>query len=213
MLVMLGNGCMQQKNILKNFFKIEYNEVNKILQAYSAYGIGNEKLFFTANHDENSWNGTEYEKYGKAAKAMAVFTCTWQGMPLIYSGQENSNEKRLLFFDKDELVWKNPTTLHQFYKTLLHLHTTNAIAVGETFFITSNFKNVIIFFKRYKEEVVLVLLNFSEENKLKINITHDWLKGNFYNVFTGINFHFNNDEQFELQGFEYRVYTNTPLIQ
>lgn len=134
-------------------------------------------------------------------------------MPLIYSGQENSNEKRLLFFDKDELVWKNPTTLHQFYKTLLHLHTTNAIAVGETFFITSNFKNVIIFFKRYKEEVVLVLLNFSEENKLKINITHDWLKGNFYNVFTGINFHFNNDEQFELQGFEYRVYTNTPLIQ
>ena len=26
-------------------------------------------LWFTSNHDENTWNGTEYEKYGDAAKA------------------------------------------------------------------------------------------------------------------------------------------------
>ena len=37
------------------------------------------KLFFTSNHDENSWNGTEYEKYGDAAKAFAVFSFTWTG--------------------------------------------------------------------------------------------------------------------------------------
>jgi len=205
----------QWMHATEKYFKneIEYNEVNKVLLAYSSYSSGNDKLFFTSNHDENSWNGTEYEKYGKAAKAMAVFTFTWQGIPLIYSGQENCNQKRLLFFDKDEIVWNNPPTLYQFYKTLLCLHTTNALAVGETVFITSNFKNVVIFFRRYKEEVVLVLLNFSEENKLKINIEHDCLKGNFYNVFTGINFDFSKNEQFELQGFEYRVYTNTPLIQ
>ncbi|MEP6514207.1 MAG: alpha-amylase family glycosyl hydrolase, partial [Parafilimonas sp.] len=38
---------------------------------------GIKKLYFTSNHDENSWNGTEYEKYGDAAYTMAVFACTW----------------------------------------------------------------------------------------------------------------------------------------
>ena len=66
-----------------------------------------EKLLFTTNHDENSWNGTEYEKYGDAAMAFAVFTATWRGIPLIYSGQELPNKKRLRFFDKDEIEWSN----------------------------------------------------------------------------------------------------------
>jgi glycosidase len=52
------------------------------------------KLWFTSNHDENSWNGTEYEKYGDAVKALTVFSFTWDGIPLIYSGQELPNKKR-----------------------------------------------------------------------------------------------------------------------
>jgi Glycosidases len=60
------------------------------------------RIYFTSNHDENSWNGTEYEKYGDAVKALAVFSCTWNGIPMIYSGQELPNYKRLQFFDKDE---------------------------------------------------------------------------------------------------------------
>ncbi len=31
------------------------------------------RVYFTSNHDENSWNGTEFEKYGDAASLMAVF--------------------------------------------------------------------------------------------------------------------------------------------
>ncbi|MFK4985495.1 alpha-amylase family glycosyl hydrolase, partial [Klebsiella pneumoniae] len=76
-----------------------------MLHAYSQYPQDAYKLFFTSNHDENSWNGTEYEKYGTAAKALAVFTFTWKGIPLIYSGQENANQKRLKFFDKDLIEW------------------------------------------------------------------------------------------------------------
>ena len=79
-------------------------------------------LFFTANHDENSWNGTEYEKYGAAAKAMAVFTCTWPGTPLLYSGQELPNHKRLKFFEKDFIEWQPKILLHDFYKKLFHLY-------------------------------------------------------------------------------------------
>ena len=77
------------------------HEVRNVLHAYSQYPRGAIKLFFTANHDENSWNGTEYEKYGVAALAWAVFTFTWHGMPMVYSGQESPSKKRLKFFDKD----------------------------------------------------------------------------------------------------------------
>jgi len=80
-------------------------EVYNVLHQYAQYPKGAYKLFFTSNHDENSWNGTEYEKYGIAAKAWAVFTATWNGQPLIYSGQELPNTKRLAFFDKDQIEW------------------------------------------------------------------------------------------------------------
>ena len=70
------------------------------------------RAWFTSNHDENSWNGSEYEKYGDAAKALAVHSCTWQGIPLVYSGQELPNKKRLKFFDKDVIEWKKNCELH-----------------------------------------------------------------------------------------------------
>jgi hypothetical protein len=41
--------------------------------------------FFTSN-DENSWNGSEYEKYSSCF-TLAVFSCTWDGVPLLYSGR------------------------------------------------------------------------------------------------------------------------------
>ena len=94
------------------------------------------RTWFTSNHDENSWNGTEYEKYGDMAKALAVFSCTWNGIPLIYSGQELPNMKRLKFFEKDAINWTGENAdnyrLHDFYKTLLNLHSNNpALRAGD----------------------------------------------------------------------------------
>ncbi|MBL0200878.1 MAG: hypothetical protein IPP81_12270 [Chitinophagaceae bacterium] len=62
------------------------------------------RMYFTNNHDENTWNGTEYEKYGDMLPCLAVFSFTWNGMPLIYSGQEIPN-KGLTFFEKDSIEW------------------------------------------------------------------------------------------------------------
>ena len=58
---------------------------------------------FTSNHDENSWNGTEMERMGDARFAMAVMASTIEGMPLVYNGQETSLDRRLAFFEKDEI--------------------------------------------------------------------------------------------------------------
>ena len=182
------------------------NDVRNVLHEYSQYPQGTHKLFFTSNHDENSWNGTEYEKYGAAAKAFAVFTCTWQGMPLVYSGQELPNYKRLKFFDKDEIDWKEPLELHNFYKALLNLHKNNAVADGETFILPTENDGLMAFIRKKENDVVLVLINLSAENKVHITVEHDWLNGSFQNVFSELSFSFTSKESFELQSCEYLVY-------
>ena len=62
------------------------------------------RMFFTTNHDENSWNGTIRERMGENGKNFFVLCTTFpNGMPLLYSGQEYGLDKRLRFFDKDTI--------------------------------------------------------------------------------------------------------------
>jgi len=65
------------------------------------------RMFFVTNHDENAWKGTVAERHGENAEAMTVVASTLFGMPLIYSGQEAPNDKRLRFFEKDTVNWKD----------------------------------------------------------------------------------------------------------
>ncbi len=62
------------------------------------------RMNFTSNHDENSWNGTEFERMGNAVEQFAVLSYILPGMPLIYNGQEYGMDKRLEFFEKDTLL-------------------------------------------------------------------------------------------------------------
>ncbi|HNR28150.1 MAG TPA: alpha-amylase family glycosyl hydrolase [Bacteroidales bacterium] len=78
-------------------------------------------LLFTSNHDENSWSGTEFERMGDAALQMAAFTFVLPGIPLIYTGQEVGNIKRLQFFEKDTLQPSDPDSFMEFYKNLIKL--------------------------------------------------------------------------------------------
>lgn len=183
-------------------------DVRDVLHAYTQYPSGASKLFFTSNHDENSWNGTEYEKYQSVARAWAVFTCTWNGTPLIYSGQESPNKKRLAFFDKDLIEWNSPLQLEGFYKGLLSLRERNkAVTEGETWILPSTHENELMAYIRKREEsVVLVVLNVSSFDRLHIEINNDWLQGTFGNVFSGLSFEFTKRASFELQAGEFVVY-------
>ena len=59
------------------------------------------RMNFISNHDENSWNGTEFERMGDAVNLMAAFCYVVPGMPMIYTGQLSGNHHRLEFFEKD----------------------------------------------------------------------------------------------------------------
>lgn len=75
-------------------------------------------MYFTSNHDENSWNGTEFERMGEAVRSFAVLTYLLPGMPLIYSGQEVGFDRRLAFFEKDEIDRSDPDDFTSFYSAL-----------------------------------------------------------------------------------------------
>ena len=77
-------------------------------------------MTFVSNHDKNSWEGTEFEQFGDALEAAIVLSVVGEGIPLIYSGQEAGSDKRLLFFDKDEIDWREHE-LGDFYRHLFAL--------------------------------------------------------------------------------------------
>ena len=81
-------------------------------------------MLFTSNHDVNSWEATALERLGDGAGAFTVLTLTLKGMPLIYSGQEAGLDRRLAFFEKDLIAWKDHPQA-DVYSTLLHLKRDN----------------------------------------------------------------------------------------
>lgn len=185
--------------------------IRDVLHKYSQYPEGATKLYFTSNHDENSWNGTEYEKYGMAAKAWAVFACTWQGIPMVYSGQELPNQKRLAFFERDPIERIGPPALFEFYRSLLQLKATHpALSTeAETFILPTEHPNELLcYFRRSGEERVLVLLNVSNESRLQVTVTHEWMEGRYRSLFSGLSYNFQQTTHFELQAGEYLIYTS-----
>lgn len=86
-------------------------------------------MYFTSNHDENSWNGTEYERMGNAVETFAALTYMVPGMPLIYNGQEYDFKERLKFFVKDTVA-KNKGKMYEVYEKLGKLKNTNTALNG-----------------------------------------------------------------------------------
>lgn len=84
---------------------------------------------FTSNHDENAWNGTEYERMGDAAETFAALTYTMPGVPLIYTGQEYDFNRRLKFFEKDQIT-KEKGKMHSVYEKLGRLKNQNPALNG-----------------------------------------------------------------------------------
>ena len=162
--------------------------LKSVLNEYDAIGDKSMRTWFTSNHDENSWNGSEYEKYGDMAKTLAVFGCTWNGIPLVYSGQELPNLKRLKFFEKDEINWTTKNELHDFYKVLLNIHANNpALRAGDEVAKTVTIKTsaddrVLAYLRTNGNDQVLVILNLSDVH-LHLSIA-DRIEGDFTEIFT-----------------------------
>jgi alpha-amylase len=151
---------------------------------------GSMRTWFTSNHDENTWNGSEYEKYGALAIPLAVFTCTWDGIPLVYSGQELPNLKRLEFFDKDPINWSSTPQLHDLYAKLLHLRREHpALRSGDgavrTEWLAGNDHEPLLAYERSNAgRSVMVILNLSAQPQ-KADLDGHGPHGKYTELFTG----------------------------
>jgi glycosidase len=165
-------------------------------------------MYFTSNHDENSWNGTVFERMGDAYKAMAVLTFTIPGMPLIYSGQEAGLNKRLAFFEKDFINWQSDNNLQPFYTQLIKLkkeHSAlwNGADGGSMLRINTTVDDkVFAFIRKKNNDQIIAVFNFSAEPQ-KINLKTKSGK-DFKDIFTGEKF----NQEMDLEAWEYRVYVN-----
>lgn len=135
---------------------------------------------FTSNHDENSWNGTVFERMGDAAPTMAALTFAVKGMPLIYNGQEYDMNKRLRFFEKDTIA-HTKGIFYDLYTKLNNLKATNKALNGGknagsyTRLKTSN-DDVILAFERSKDgDSIIFIANLSAKKlSFKTNLSGDY---------------------------------------
>jgi alpha-amylase len=152
----------------------------------SMYPANTIEMYFTSNHDENSWNRADFGTFpGPVHAPFAVFTQTMpNSVPLIYGGQEEPVLRALKFFDKDPITF-DKLQRADFYKTLLLLRKRNAALSADASFrkVTVGNDSAIYAFVREKgKDKVFVVLNLSAISQ-PIAIKDTSLFGKTYNVF------------------------------
>jgi glycosidase len=168
------------------------------------------RMLFTSNHDENSWNGTEFERMGEASICMAVLTATLPGMPLIYSGQESAFNERLRFFEKDTIDWKD-YRLEPFYQklfTLKHAYQplwNGSWGGGMERVPTSADSTVFAFIREKEGDRVFVMANLKGQVQ-EIKLKGISFAGNYKEWFTEEVAAFKKGAVVRLKPWEYKVY-------
>lgn len=168
-------------------------DVNSLYVYYSwnekAFPADIMRMTFVSNHDKNAWEGTEFENFGDALEAAIVLSVVGEGMPLMYNGQEAGNAKRLEFFEKDPIVWREHA-LGDLYARLFALkHANTALwnaRWGARMIRVPNSQptKVLSFVRQNDRDKVFVVINFSAQPQT-ISLRETIYEGTYTNFFTG----------------------------
>ncbi|MGB3085871.1 MAG: alpha-amylase family glycosyl hydrolase [Saprospiraceae bacterium] len=167
-------------------------------------------LYFTSNHDENSWQGTEFELLGNAHQLFSALTFVLNGIPLIYNGQEEPIKKRLRFFEKDTIGFRN-LAYESFYKNLIDLRKNNpALYSGarggkmEWIEHTSN-QSVLSFKRSLGQNEILCFFNLSNR-KQSIKIVNPILNSKYREYNTDRIAKLKAGTSIQLNPWEFKIY-------
>lgn len=167
------------------------------------------QMLFISNHDENSWNGSELERLGYGLEAFAVLYFTLTGIPLVYSGQEAGLAKRLSFFEKDEIEWKEDKMFPLYQKLILLKKHSMALWNGlygakPIMLDTRNSGSVIAYLRKRGDSRVLVIINLSYNDQYA-HPHDDRMQGKYTDIFTREKYTIYDDYFFKLKPWEYKV--------
>jgi 1,4-alpha-glucan branching enzyme len=177
------------------------------LQWYPAHAS---LMRFISNHDENSWQGSELERLAYFLEPMTVLYFTLPGIPLIYSGQEAGNYRRLSFFDKDHIDWKDDKMAVLLNKMALLRKSNPALwsqAGDFGFRLTETTEPLqILAFERIRDRnSVLVFLNLSY-NSCKFHVNRPVSGQQFQDMMSGLTTYFGENACMELPPFGYALF-------
>jgi glycosidase len=194
--------CMGQKDVNGLYVYYSWNE--------GAFPKNSMRMTFVSNHDMNSWEGTMYEQFGDGLEAAIVLSVVGEGMPLIYNGQEAGNQKRLEFFEKDPIQWKEDP-IGNLYKNLFALMKENTALWhakwGATMVkVPNNFESEVLSFVRENEkDKVFAVFNFSDKAK-SIEFRETLHHGNYKDFSTEEQVTFDETSTLELAPWSYKVF-------
>jgi len=178
-----------------------------------SYPTGSFPMNFITNHDENSWNGSEYKRLGAAVPAMAALTFSLPGIPLIYSGQEVGSTREIEFFEKDlipNLEVANETTT--FYTKLVALKKKNKAlwnssgnSISEL--MQGNTK-VISFYRSTEKNRVITFINASSvAQKVKVDVRE--VKGSYFSFTSGKKVNLTSNLNITLKPWQFEIYSTS----
>jgi len=197
-------------DVLKHI--VQDNESVGAIDKYLAENVGRDKrlrIYYTSNHDENSWQGTVFERLGKGHQAGAVLAATIDGMPLLYSGQESATKKRIKFFERDPIEWGD-FPYEKFYTTLFNLKKKNKALWNGNYggpivkIPTNQEEDVYAFSRSSQGDKVVVIVNMS--NMIQdVTLQGDSYIGSYNNVFANGTMNLTEDMTMKLNAWDYIV--------
>lgn len=171
------------------------------------------RMIFLSNHDKNAWEGTEFEVFGDGVEAATVLSVVGTGIPLIYNGQEAGNRRRLAFFERDPIEWREHA-MGALYRTLFALKKKYSAlwngAWGAPMIPVPNDapESVLSFVRANDREKVFVLINLSDSRQL-VHCKEPICHGHFQNWFTSERVKLESDSQFQFNPWDYRIFVQT----
>jgi glycosidase len=128
------------------------------------------RMTYTENHDQNAWEGTEFERFGAGLNNAIVLSFIGEGIPLIHNGQEAGSERRLKFFEKDPITWRSHQNEALFKKLIKYRDAHPALwnapwGATMTPVVNSAPGKVLSFVRAKDGDKVLALFNMSGEEQ------------------------------------------------
>ena len=185
------------------------NYSKHIERTIKRYGPENIVVNFVSNHDENSWNGTIEESYGKAAYTFMALNYTIPGMPLVYSGQEYDLNKRLHFFEKDSFPKVSGNTM-EFLQQLgalknNHKALTSGLSGGSFKRLLNSKNDQILAFERERDGDTIVFIANLSKDYAQFTLPYE---GNFKRFQDFKNKRLSSSYQYDMKPWEFWILTN-----
>lgn len=128
------------------------------------------KMNFIDNHDKNTYDGTLADRFGEESLgALYTVVFTAEGLPLIYSGNEEDSDISLEFFEKDNIDFGD----YKYEKLLTDFCTIKTeneplytgLAGGKVRMITNDNKSILSYERVKNGKKITVVVNLSNKEQ------------------------------------------------